>query len=116
MFPSTNFTPVTRMPGRRHAANLLLPAIRSGIAAALLLAGCATTVPDLTPGGPAAPVATQWHAPLPHGGQLAELSQWWAQFDDPLLLRLIEAGQQVSPTLAQASARIADARAALEAE
>ncbi|MEN9478930.1 MAG: hypothetical protein RLZZ298_325 [Pseudomonadota bacterium] len=113
MFPSTNFTPVTRMPGRRHAANLLLPAIRSGIAAALLLAGCATTVPDLTPGGPAAPVATQWHAPLPHGGQLAELSQWWAQFDDPLLLRLIEAGQQVSPTLAQASARIADARAAV---
>lgn len=59
-----------------------------------------------------APVAAQWHAPLPHGGQLADLSQWWAQFDDPLMLRLIEAGQQVSPTLAQAAARISDAQAA----
>lgn len=83
-----------------------------GLVAALLLAGCATTVPELTPGGPAAPVAAQWHAPLPHGGQLAGLGRWWAQFDDPLLPRLIEAGQRASPTLAQASARIADARAA----
>ena len=112
MFQSTNFTPVTRMLGRCHAAGVLLPAIRRGIALTLLLAGCATSVPELTPGSPAAPVAAQWHAPLPHGGQFADLSRWWAQFDDPLMLRLIEAGQQVSPTLAQASARIADARAA----
>jgi outer membrane protein, multidrug efflux system len=59
-----------------------------------------------------APIAAQWHAPLPHRGQLADLSEWWAQFDDPLLLRLIEAGQQVSPTVADAAGRIADARAA----
>lgn len=112
MFPSANFIPVTSMPGQHHAAGVLLPALWRGLAAVLLLAGCATGVPDLTPGSPAAPVATRWHAPLPHGGQLADLSRWWAQFDDPLLLRLIKAGQEVSPTLAQATARIADARAA----
>ncbi len=104
MPPSADFIPVTFMSRRRAA--------RFGLAAALHLAGCATTVPELTRGSPAAPVAAQWHAPLPHGGQLAELSLWWARFDDPLLPRLIEAGQQVSPTLAQAAARIADARAA----
>ena len=48
-------------------------------------------------------VATQWHSPLPHGGNLADLSRWRARFDDPLLLRLIEAGQQASATLAQAA-------------
>ena len=48
-------------------------------------------------------VATQWHSPLPHGGNLADSSRWWARFDDPLLLRLIEAGQQTSATLAQAA-------------
>ena len=112
MFPSANSIPVTRKPGRCAAAGMRLLATSLGVAATLLIAGCATPVPDLTPGSAAVPVAAQWHAPLPHGGQLADLNLWWAQFDDPLLLRLIEAGQQVSPTLAQASARIADARAA----
>lgn len=81
------------------------------LAITILLGGCASTLSAFAQDSVAAPVAAQWHAPLPHGGQLADLSQWWAQFDDPLMLRLIEAGQQVSPTLAQASARIADARA-----
>lgn len=36
----------------------------------------------------------------------------WTQFGDPLLTRLIEAAHGVSATLAQAEARIADARAA----
>lgn len=99
---------MTLTVGRRHSAPCF--------AVLLLLAGCATTSPDTTPGSAAAPVPAQWHAPLPqdmaHGGDLADLSRWWAQFDDPLLLRLVEAGQQVSATLAQAGARIADARAA----
>jgi multidrug efflux system outer membrane protein len=91
----------------------MLPSASSlAVAAAALLTGCASTIPTPVPGSAAAPVAAQWHAPLPHGGQLAGLHRWWAQFDDPLMLRLIEAGQQASPTVAQASARIADARAA----
>ena len=42
---------------------------------------------------------------------LAELHRWWAQFDDPLLARLIDAAETASPTIASAAARIADARA-----
>lgn len=94
--------------GRQHCAPCF--------AALLLLAGCATAPPDTTPGSASAPLPLQWHAPLPqdeaHGGDLADLSRWWAQFDDPVMLRLIESAQQVSATLAQAGARIADARAA----
>jgi NodT family efflux transporter outer membrane factor (OMF) lipoprotein len=58
------------------------------------------------------PAAARWHAPLPHGGPAVDLAGWWAQFDDPLLLRLVQAAQHASSTLAQAGARIADARAA----
>jgi NodT family efflux transporter outer membrane factor (OMF) lipoprotein len=54
---------------------------------------------------------SQWYAPLPHNGRVADLTAWWAQFDDPLLDELIAAAQRVSPSLADASARIAQARA-----
>jgi outer membrane protein, multidrug efflux system len=77
----------------------------------LVLAGCASTAPALAPEGAGAQVAMQWHAPLPHGGQVDDLRQWWSQFDDPLMLRLIEAAQRASPTLARAAANMADARA-----
>lgn len=77
--------------------------------AALVLVGCAGTAP-LTGSPP--PVAPQWHADLPHAGELGDLRAWWAQFDDPLLARLVEAGQAASPTLATAAANIAEARAA----
>ena len=75
---------------------------------ALGLAGCAAT----GAGAPPAPtVAPAWLAPLPHGGDVAELRRWWTQFDDPLLARLIDAAETASPTIASAAARIADARA-----
>jgi outer membrane protein, multidrug efflux system len=81
--------------------------------AAASLGGCATSPrPDSPHASLSTAVASHWHAPLPHGGNLADMSRWWARFDDPLLLRLIEAGQQASATLAQAAARIAEARAA----
>lgn len=76
-----------------------------------VLAGCAATAPPAPP-TTAAEVATRWHAPLPHDGRLASLQQWWSQFDDPLLLRLIDTAQRASPTVARAAAGIADARAA----
>ncbi|MGZ3443260.1 MAG: efflux transporter outer membrane subunit, partial [Polyangia bacterium] len=56
-------------------------------------------------------VAPAWQAPLPHGGTMGELRHWWAQFDDPLLARLIDAAESASPTVASAGARIAEARA-----
>lgn len=85
----------------------------STLIAAAVLSGCATSrQPDAAPASLSTAVAAQWYSPLPHGGKLADLSRWWASFDDPLLLRLVEASQQASATLAQAGARIADARAA----
>ncbi|MFC5476325.1 efflux transporter outer membrane subunit [Paraherbaspirillum soli] len=41
----------------------------------------------------------------------ADLTRWWGQFDDPLVAELVDAAQTTSPTLAQALARIAQARA-----
>lgn len=89
----------------------------TGAGLALLLAACAAPKP---PSQVDAPTPAQWHAPrpaglvlpaLPHDGELARLSQWWQQFNDPLLVELVDAAQAVSPTLASARARIGQARA-----
>jgi NodT family efflux transporter outer membrane factor (OMF) lipoprotein len=65
-----------------------------------------------------APVPLTWTnrlpasiVPLPHGGSLPALGQWWKQWHDPLLVELIFAAEAVSPTVASAGARIAEARA-----
>ncbi len=73
-----------------------------------LLGACALQAPATRVD---APHAAQWQAPLPHNGQLTDLSQWWKQQGDPLLAQLVEAGQKVSPTIAAAQSRIAQARA-----
>lgn len=57
-------------------------------------------------------VAAKWQAPLPHAGKLENLNQFWQQFDDALLLELINSAQQVSPNVAAAKTRIAQARSA----
>ena len=79
------------------------------LVAAAALTACASAPPPAAapPEWPA-----QWQAPLPHTGQLTELTQWWQQFDDPLLVQLIAAAQSVSPGIASATSRIAQARAA----
>lgn len=74
-----------------------------------LLAGCALPRPPAAVDAAAPP---RWYAPLPHGGTLADLRQWWQQFDDPVLADLVEAAQTVSPDVAIAGTRIAEARAA----
>ena len=81
--------------------------------AALLLAGCAGLAQPSAkaPGADALAPPAQWQTPLPHGGQLGDLQRWWQQFNDSLLVQLIEAGQQASPTVATARARIEQARA-----
>lgn len=82
------------------------------VALPLVAAGCASAPAAPAPPKTGAQIASQWQVPLPHGGQLAGLQQWWSQFDDPLLPRLIDAAQRASPTVARAEANIADARAA----
>lgn len=84
----------------RLAAALVLP---------LWLGACAITRP---PASVEASVPAQWRAPLPHGGEATNLARWWDQWNDPLLGELITASQAVSPTLASARARVAQARAA----
>lgn len=74
----------------------------------LLVAACATP-PQPDPIADVAPL--QWYAPLPHAGKLTDLSQWWVQQGDPVLVQLVEAAQAVSPTIASARSRIEDARA-----
>lgn len=91
---------------------------------ALLSACAATPIPPESP-PQAAPV--RWHSPsaahlvhvnttatssLPHQGSLDELLNWWRQQGDPLLVELIVASQQVSPSVAIARARLAEAWAA----
>ncbi|MDT8989342.1 efflux transporter outer membrane subunit [Curvibacter sp. APW13] len=75
---------------------------------AAVLSGCAITMP--APKVDAEPAA-QWQAPLPHGGAVSDLSQWWQAQGDATLVAFIEAAQQVSPGVAQALARIESARA-----
>lgn len=77
-------------------------------AAALWLSACAVQRPPETV---AAPVPPQWHAPLPHNGSLTDLARWWQQFNDPLLMELIVAAQDASPTVSAAASRIEQARA-----
>jgi NodT family efflux transporter outer membrane factor (OMF) lipoprotein len=95
----------------RHASRRWTPQLAGALLAAAVLAGCATS-----PATPPAdrPVASppRWEAPLPHGGQPAELGRWWQQFGDDVLLGLIESAQQHSPTLATARSRVEQARAA----
>nr|WP_315206702.1 efflux transporter outer membrane subunit [uncultured Albidiferax sp.] len=78
----------------------------------LWLAACATTPPPTTV---PAQAAAQWTAPLPqnlpHQGHMGDLAGWWQRLDDPLLVSLITAAQEASPTVASAAARIAQARA-----
>lgn len=75
----------------------------------LLLSACAVQRP---PAQVQATVPPGWHAPLPHQGNVADLARWWERQDDPLLVELIAAAQNVSPGIAQAGTRLAQARAA----
>ncbi len=71
------------------------------------LAGCAVSRP---PSAVEAAAPAQWYAPLPHNGTLQALSSWWRQFNDPLLVELVDAAQAASPGVASAQSRIEQAR------
>lgn len=80
---------------------------------AALASGC-TVGPDYRPPTLTLPAGYQWQtqaAPLTDQA----LSTWWARFDDPLLSQLVEQALAQNLDLAQADARIAQARAGLDA-
>ena len=88
------------------------PLLRAVSAAATVAAlGACSTGPAPLASAKADTTPAQWQAPLPHSGQLTVLQSWWQQFNDPLLVRLIDAAQAVSPTLASATSRIEQSRA-----
>ena len=90
-----------RPPSRR-------PSVTLGLLASIALTACAVG-PTYVP--PIANTAAAWHAPLPHDGDVAALAAWWLRWNDATLVALIEAAQASNPTLDQAAARIAQARA-----
>ena len=77
--------------------------------AAGLLASCAVG-PDYE--RPQSAVAAEWLEPTTAGEVDGE---WWARFDDPVLTGLIERALAGNPSLRQATARLAEARALREA-
>ena len=56
-------------------------------------------------------IAPAWQTSLPHGDQLSQLQTFWTQYQDPLLLELIEKAQTESVNIATAKTRIAEAKA-----
>ena len=74
-----------------------------------LLASCAR--PDYA--RPAMRMPANWLAPLPHGGKMEQMTDWWKQFKDPVLTELQQAGENDSPTLDKAVAAIKSARASV---
>ncbi|MES2636595.1 MAG: efflux transporter outer membrane subunit [Pseudomonadota bacterium] len=56
-------------------------------------------------------IAPAWQTALPHDGKLSQLQTFWMQYQDPLLLALIEKAQTESVNIATASSKIAEARA-----
>ena len=85
----------------------------AALLAPALLAGCAAWQAPLQTPPDRASIAlpAAWQSPLPHNGKVADLAQWWAGLNDPLLVQLIEGAQAASGSLADARARIAQARA-----
>jgi len=90
---------------------LPLSLARAAVLAALplVLTACAVQRPpaQVPPSVPAG-----WQAPLPHGGSIGGLRQWWQdRLHDTLLAGLVADAQAASPTVAQAAVQLAQARA-----
>lgn len=81
------------------------------VVCAAMLGGCGSLTGDTSALGKTAATPSAWFAPLPHGGKTSDLTAWWQQFNDPVLSEFISAAQAVSPTVAQAAARIEQSRA-----
>lgn len=77
----------------------------------LALGGCAAYPPDAARVSSLQIRTKQWNAPLPSSERVVALQQWWSACDDDVLLKLLSAAQQASPSVQIARARIDEARA-----
>lgn len=80
-----------------------------GLAAALLLAGCAATVTP--PPASSLQVPTAWRAAVEGQGSGPVAQQWWQSFGDPALTALVAQALQNNGDLRIARARVAQYRA-----
>ncbi len=81
------------------------------IIVALALSSCAVG-PDYHPLSPSElKVPQQWHGRVAHNGSNQKLLNWWAQFHDPVLSKLIQAAIATNPSLLESLARIKQAKA-----
>lgn len=83
------------------------------LAAALLLAGCATALPEL-PAQPAPPAqfkeaGERWTVAAP--AEALPRGEWWQAFGDPVMAQLVERAGLHNTDIHQAAARLAQARA-----
>jgi outer membrane protein, multidrug efflux system len=102
---------LARARGER-IARLLLPSL-----AFFVLSGCvAPQIPatKATVETVAQKLQPAWQAPMPHGGELGQLTNWWTQWNDPVLTKLQTLAQTESASLAQTAAKIDQARAQLQ--
>ncbi|NLW81119.1 MAG: efflux transporter outer membrane subunit [Desulfovibrionales bacterium] len=81
----------------------------------VILASCAAVGPDYTPPAMAPPAG--WTnldtsaRPVTHPDPVADISQWWENLDDPLLIALVEEALLNSPDVRSAQAKLWEARA-----
>ena len=85
----------------------------TALVVSVMVSACAIG-PDFQPVAPTK--SPSWSAPLPHGGDSVALSDWWRAWDDQALVALIAQAQRENPTIAQAAARITQARATVRAQ
>jgi NodT family efflux transporter outer membrane factor (OMF) lipoprotein len=90
-----------------------LTALCAAVGLTLLVGGCALQAHHGTAATPPLEAPVGWNTPLPHGGNTGDLALWWQSLGDPVLVDLIQAAEAVSPTLASATSRLLQSRAAL---
>lgn len=86
------------------------------LVAALLLAGCATALPEL-PAEPPPPAQfkedARWTTAAP--AEARDRGEWWRAFGDPQLEALVQRAAEANTSVREAAARVAQARALVRA-
>ena len=102
----TDAAPLKKTPGARCLT-------AASAAVMLFFAGCSSAPALHTVANEPASLPAHWSAPLPPDeSRSTQLARWWQDQRQPELAALIEAAQRVSPNVAAARLRIAQAQAA----
>jgi NodT family efflux transporter outer membrane factor (OMF) lipoprotein len=98
---------------RKRTPTILRLSLGSLISMTLIISGCAMVGPDYVK--PTVPEPGEWlEAEDPQiKSEMADFSQWWTGFNDPILNKLVESAYQQNLPLQIAGLRILEARAQL---